>query len=368
MRFVAFALAVVILGAIVSCAADMPVAPGPGAKVTGIVQDREGNPVASVRLYFEPRSSGGSVAYGSAITGPDGTYSVELGEGTYRVQILPPYDRGYPFVTVESFQVSRDGGRFEYRYTGTLVSGTATGPGGSPMATFGVGADAIGSAGWASVEGRNGSYSLLLAPGSYLFTAAAPYGSGAPRYHFEATITEQDTVIDLDFSGSEITVHVSLFGSPVPEVEIGAEGSEVTAYAVTDIDGNARLYLPPGGYTITADTNVRGITGPERRYVEVQGDGTVPFDLSGVRWDATVRRSGDLQPVPQADVYVYEIGGTRWGGAQTDQNGRFTMIVRPGWGHDIRITPAGSLRAYSVNGVASSADSTFDLPIPVPAP
>jgi hypothetical protein len=339
----------------------MPVAPGTDSNVTGTILDREGQPVEGARLYFERRTQGPHPNYASATTGADGSYSAELREGAYRVQIQPPYDRGFPYVLVESFEVPHGGGRFDYRYTGTLVSGSATGPGGEPMSTFQVGASAIDFLSWVSTEGRNGTYSLLLNPGRYEFDAHPGYASGAPRYHFEATITEQDTVIDLDFSGSEITIHVSLFGSPVPDVQVGAQGSDVTASSDTDIDGNARLYLPPGGYTITAATSAYGITGPERQYVDVQGAGTVPFDLSGVRWNATVRRRGDLQSVSQAEVYVYEIGGARWGGAHTDQNGTFAMIVHPDWGHDIRVIPPGSSQAYTVTGVASSADSTFDL-------
>ena len=371
MRVLATILLVASLLGLVSCAADMPTAPGSSTnRVTGSILDRDGSPMGETRIYFEPRSAGLASPLNPATTASDGTFSLEVREGTYRVYIQPPYNETYPPVSVESFQVPRGGTRFDYRYTGTLVSGVATGPQGDPMSVFHVGANEKNGIGFNSTDGRNGSYSILLQPGTYDFYASPASGAGLPRFRFEATITEQDTTIDLDFSGSEITVHVSLFGSPIPDVIVYAEGTSVSAYSATDIDGNARLYLPPAGYTISVESNVSGMTGPERRYVDVQGDGTVPFDLTGARWDVTVLRSGDHQPVSQAEVYVYEIGGSRYGSSRTDQYGKFAMVVQPNWGHEIRIIPPGSFQAYTVTNVASAADSTFDLlvPIPVPAP
>ncbi|HEU5310078.1 MAG TPA: hypothetical protein VFV24_01370, partial [Candidatus Eisenbacteria bacterium] len=71
----------------------------------------------------------------------------------------------------------------------------------------------------------------------------------------------------------------------------------------------------------------------------------------------------DLDP----QSLVQEIGADRFGSTSTDASGRFEMIVRPGVLHNLWVQPSSG-GTYIVNGIASSADSTFDIPINVPVP
>lgn len=371
MRVVTILLVAATACGLVSCAADMPLAPGAGATVEGIVVDRAGNPVEHVRLYFQPVNPQLGLPYTQAAeTEADGSYSLELQEGGYRVQIVPPYDAGYLYARVD-FTVREGKNRLDYQYTGTLVSGTATGPGGIAVSAFQVYASLIGAEAFGSASAMNGAYWLLLPPGRYIFNASPegdPFGSGLPRFEFQADISAQDTTVNLDFSGHAIEVQVSLNGVPLPGTNVGATRAGVIASSRTDVLGEATLYLPSGGYTLTVDSNTHGITGPEQRYLDVQGPGTVPIGLTGVRWNVTVRRSADLEPVPQAKVNVREVGGGKYGYAVTDLSGTFSMIVRPDWAHDMRIFPSSAVQEYVVGGIASSADSTFDILVDIPLP
>jgi hypothetical protein len=371
MRILPIILAIATAAVLVSCAADMPVVPGAGATVEGIVVDREGSPVEHVRLFFQPFNPQPRQPYTqSAETEADGTYSLELDKGAYRVQIVPPFDAGYLYARVD-FTVHEGENRLDHRYTGALMSGTATGPGGTPLSEFRVYASLIGGEAYGSASGTNGAYWLVLPPGRYIFQAAPegfPFGSGLPRFEFQADISAQDTTVNLDFSGHAIEIQVSLNGVPLPATNVGATSTGVIASSRTDILGEATLYLPSGGYTMTVESNAHGITGPEQRFVDVHGPGSVPIDLTGVRWNVTVRRSSDLEPVPQAQVDVREVGGAKQGYAETDHSGTFSMVVRPDWIHEIQIIPPSSFQGYVVSGIISSADSTFDLLVDLPLP
>ncbi|HET9250980.1 MAG TPA: hypothetical protein VFP58_02550 [Candidatus Eisenbacteria bacterium] len=367
-RSVVLVLAVVMAGGVLSCAADMPVAPelvGKGV-VNGIVLDRDGNPLDQVRVIFGQTPATQPTPYVQTQTRADGTFELELEAGSYRVQLWPHTHREYPQADM-SFTVKAGESRFEYRYAGVFVSGTAIGPGG--VAIPGVFVAAYGDNGYFSTSGQNGSYRILLDPGEYSFQAyAGSVPLNLPRLEFQATVSPQDTTIDLDFSGHELTIDVTLFGLPLPGAYITAYRSGVSAAAETDALGTAVIYLPTGTYDFRVNAGITGITGPERRAVGVAASGPIHFALGGARWTTTVRRAGDQSPVALANVNVIEIGSDRQGSTSTDQTGRFQMVVQPDVLHSVWIRPLGSNNSYLANGIASSADSTFDLLVDIPAP
>src|SRR5215204_128926 len=210
------ALAVLVLGCVASCSGDMPSAPSalqPETKfqVNVAVLDRDGDPVSPARLFFRlegvtsPPPSG---SYEFVETDENGAFSVELLKGRYQVQIGPPYDQGLPAVDT-TFVVGAGLNRLEYRYSGVLVTGTATGPGDGAMRNFYVVASGIDVPYYISTSGEDGTYRLLLKPGRYAFRAYPGGPEGMAHFEFVAAISTQDTVIDLDFSGHEISVRVS---------------------------------------------------------------------------------------------------------------------------------------------------------------
>jgi hypothetical protein len=373
MRFVQLVLAVLMSGGLLSCAADMPVAPeliGRGT-VNGVVLDRDGDPMDQVRVTFVQRPPGQGTPgqpslYFQALTKADGTFEVELDAGSYEVRLWPHLYPGIPQVQTP-FTVKAGENSFEYRYTGVFVSGTVAGPGGLPVPDAFVAA--FGEKGYVSTTSQNGSYQLLLSPGEYYFSAHASSNTlHLPHLDFEATVPPQDTTIDLDFSGHELTILVTLFDLPLPGAYITAQRSGVSASALTNAQGDAVIYLPAGAYDFWVSAGFSGITGPERRAIDVQSSGPIGFALGGVRWTATVRRTGDQSPVALAEVNVSEIASDRQGVASTDQTGTFHMVVRPDMLHNVSIRPYGSNLSYLANGIASSSDSTFDLLVDIPVP
>lgn len=375
MRPLGLTLLTVALGSVLSCAGDMPVAPKLQSTVTGIIQDRDGNPLGGVRITFveepetvqPPQLPRPAIARLRTQTGPDGTFQGEILEGAYRVWIEPLSSRGLPAEEVP-FVVAGATSHFEFRYSGVLLSGTATGPGGAPLPGFSVIAYRFEDYRAVSTQAIQGTYELLLQPGRYTLSAYPGTSNGLPSLELETTISDQDTTIDFDFSGHEVRIDVTLFGNALPATHVTADKPGVFNSAQTGIDGEALMYLPDGTYEFRVTAPGDGITRPEKRSVSVQGDAVVPIDLSGVRWQVTVRRSADMTPVPHASVYAQEIGFDRYGSTSTDALGRFQMIVRPGVAHDVWIQPGGSTGTYTVNGVASTSDSTFDLSINVPSP
>lgn len=86
---------------------------------------------------------------------------------------------------------------------------------------------------------------------------------------------------------------------------------------------------------------------------------TLDFDLSGVEWTGTVRRSADSTAVAYARVFALDqesyIGAT----ALTDPLGAFRLIVRTGVTYQVSVGAATN--HYIIGDIASAADSTFDL-------
>jgi len=369
MRTFRFAVVPVMLMCVASCAGDMPVAPRADIEVTGIIRERDGAPLRGAYVLFviDPLPLEPPYYHLRTQTGPDGTFRGEVPEGNYSVAIQPRVPDGLPDIEVP-FTVNEGSSHFEYRYSGVIVSGTATGPGGFPVGVFSVNAYRTGGGfEYISTQATGGTYEILLRPGTYEFAAYAGSAPGLPRPNFSVNVPDQDTTIHFDFGGHEVRVHVSLFGNGLPGAYIAAQKPGINNDVETDLDGDAVFYLPSGTYEFQVGIPTDGITGPEQRSVEIQGDTTVPIDLSGVRWTGTVRRSSDLMPVPHAGVYVQEITTYRYGRTSTDASGRFEMIVRPGVAHNLWVQPSSGGN-FTVNGIASNADSTFDIPINVPAP
>ena len=370
MRTLRLAFVPVVLLCMASCSGDMPVVPRANMEVTGVIRERDGAPLSGAYIYFlvDPQPSEPPFYHLRTQTGPDGTFRGEVPEGHYRVAISPRGSDGLPEIEVP-FTVSESSNHFEFRYSGVLVSGTGTGPGGTPVGGFSVNAYRTdGGYEYISTRATGSTYQILLRPGPYDFGAyAGSSAPGLPRLSFSVNVPDQDTTIHVDFGGHEVRVQVSLFGNGVPGAYVSAYKPGVGNDVETNLEGEAVFYLPSGTYELQALAPTTGITGPEVRTVEIQGETTVPIDLSGIRWTGTVRRSSDQMPVPHAAVYVQEIATNRYGRTSTDASGRFEMIVRPGLSHNLWVQPTSGGN-FTVNGIASSADTTFDIPINVPVP
>ncbi len=147
--------------------------------IAGTVTDSSSAPVSGISVSACP-TTGPSACFG-ATTGTDGTYTLGLPAGSYTVSFDDPtnaHPSGYygasgfaatpadavP-VTVASSAVS---GIDVQLPAGHLVKGTVTGPGGDPLAGVGVYPCASRDCQQGWTTGADGSYTLNLAPGSYV--------------------------------------------------------------------------------------------------------------------------------------------------------------------------------------------------------
>jgi hypothetical protein len=369
MRHLAVVLALIVLGGLVSCAEDDPVSPPANASVSGVLLDRAGAPVPEVEISFWLLPLSPTLPHPYQIrTSNDGSYSLSLPPGHYRVEMDAPNQLGYPDFGMFS-DVKPGANRLDHRYAGTLVRGAGVGPDGRGLSFFRVVASNMVEG---SVEtfGTYGEYRLLLKPGAYQFHANPEAHPGLPSFGFDAAISEYDTTIDLSFSGHEVDLSVSLLGAPLQNAEMWANKTiagdpPVVVRTRTDINGDAKMYVPSGEYTLRIRL-APGITGPETRTLNVEGDMTQAIDLLAVRWRVTVRRAGTLEPLSPGYVTVRENAGSRFGSSHLDENGTFEMVVRPDTPHDIVVGLFGSTTQDVVSGVTSSADATFDIVVDLP--
>ena len=96
-------------------------------------------------------------------------------------------------------------------------------------------------------------------------------------------------------------------------------------------------------------------------------DASMPIDFPATRWDVTLRRTSDSSPLPFTLIYASEIGSNRSASTRSDLSGAFRLFVRPNVGYDLRIGSFYS-NAITIPNVSSTADSTFDLYVDIPAP
>jgi hypothetical protein len=366
---------IVIASGMVSCS-DIPTAPKPpqaplgNITVGGTITDRDGPGVVAF-LSFRPLPlSPGQPSPYFAVTNGSGAFQVSLPQGTYEVRVQPDYLSGLPSVTVPKFEVSGTGSQFNYRYSGTRVTGSITGPGGSLLGDAYVTASSGANQIYLNVRASNGHYSMLLPPGNYeLYGEPGIYDGGIPTIEVEANITSADTTINLDLTGNVVTVTATLGGStPLANVGILANSDAigVRATARSRLDGSAVLYLPSGGYSFTAVSPDGSIVGPETGYWSISGDTSIPIDFPGTRWDVTLRRTADNSALPFTSIYAFEIGSGRYASTTSDLLGRFQVFVRPNQGYDLQIQPGGQV--IFVPNISSGADSTFDILVNAPVP
>ncbi len=149
----------------------MPTAPHAVVTIEGSVRDRDGVAMMETYVYFTPEAdpSGNFLPSTYVRTDTDGAFKTALAEGSYAVGIDPPNSTGYPEGRVGKFTVDRSKPRFDYRFSGTKVSGSLTGPGGPLLTRAYIQCSDAPYRTTASAVTTGGHYSLFIPPGLYTF-------------------------------------------------------------------------------------------------------------------------------------------------------------------------------------------------------
>jgi hypothetical protein len=223
------------------------------------------------------------------------------------------------------------------------------------------------SAGGARSSLRSGSYSLLLPAGAYsLYADDADYLSGLPPRFIAGVPITADTTIDIELTGIEVSGRVSgPDGLPMDSVRVRAE---YVVQNLTKSDGSYRLYVPPGPYRIWFQPPhpfyiFPRVTAP----MTISAPVSIDSDLSGVEWTGTVRRLGTREPLSGIRLLVTQVGDEvgRSAAISSGTQGEFRFILERYRSYDLQTNTLGTSGwTTSLQGVAATADTTFEVLIP----
>ena len=338
-----------------------------------------------------------------ATTGIDGTYSAVVPDGTYDVRVDPATGDGFVSTTVEDIAVATS-----RRLDVVLVSAGVTRLSGVVHKSDGTviaGAEVVATSNatgesWATTTGADGSFSLVVAPGSYGLGVSDGSGTrdGLPPFWSFGTRVDASTDRTVDVTLPPVaTLRVEALGSddaPIAHAvvdlppyglstvvdglpagwQVSGEADLSSFSAFTDADGTAQFVVFDG-------SSAGGATGrvspqPESGYgetiftaPEIQGDTSVVVHPPGlVRVSGTLRKA-DGTPVVGAVVQLTSLATGEESDTSSAVDGSYSFSVAPG---------SYSLRAYDAFGmpdglppfwafgtrVELTTDRTVDMTLP----
>jgi hypothetical protein len=257
-------------------------------EIKGTVTGPDGKPLANIQVLASFDFPPPAIFESHATTASDGTYSMTVLPGTCTVRVLDPsatYLTGYysstgftldfdsaTLVTVSTSDVT---GIDVQMQTGHRISGTVTGPAGTPLAQISVSAQQTDkSMDWYVVDAKtasDGTYSVAVPAGSYsveFIDSGRNYltgfysSSGVTAFWDSATpvpVRESDvTGIDVQMeTGYLISGKITGTGAaPLANVFVVADSPahSYEARATTAADGTYSITVPASGYTVAYDS------------------------------------------------------------------------------------------------------------------
>jgi len=356
-------LASITIPFVLSCTL-MPTAPRVPITVEGRISGPSGEPLEGAVIVF---LSGEAVdtGWGVAETDSLGQYAVSLLTGSYAANVYPPDDYGAP-AHYARVTFSNSHHRYDFSFQGFRVTGRVLAPTAAPIGSGYISAykqDPPHGSAYAPL--RSGSYSLLLPAGVYsLHARDANSYSGLPARYVGGVPITADTTIDIDFTGIEVSGHVSgPEGLPMDSVRVRAE---YVVQNYTKPDGSYRLYVPTGTYRIWFLPPHAYILPRVTAPMTVSAPVTIESDFSGVEWTGTVRRLGTGVPLPEVHLFVRQVGDEvgRGASAVSGAQGEFRFILERDRSYDLQTYTPGSGWTTRLQGVAATADTTLEILVP----
>lgn len=310
-------------------------------------------------------------------TDQDGSYSIVVSPGTYKIQFFAPPGTGYlnrfwsvgadgaaDFWTAGNVAAG-DTGRNIALPRGVVLSGVVTSTGGAPLQGVGVNALACSGstcrfASWAGTD-KDGKYSLAVANGiAYRILFAAPFGQPYISQWYQGKAT-QDLADPVTPAGNATLTTVQLAaGAPItgrvtdangvgiPGVGVGA--LTCSGFSCTNVGnggtgptGEFSIVAPAGSYKINVFPPpgspfvgqwYDGQTGPDTA-TPVAAPSTTPIVIKLARGSRISGRitDGAGQPIPNVDVNANSCSASQcfWaGGTRTAENGTYSIVVANG--------------------------------------
>jgi hypothetical protein len=338
--------------------------------ISGVVSaEATGLGIAETAVVVSQASGGGTVA--TTITALDGSYSVEVPEGTYDITFTPPSGSGFESVVDQGESVTGNetidvglvsGG--QERAKRVTWSGVLRGEGGVPLPYGELVLRGSGEVGLVYVAvGSDGAFSVSVPVGVYRLSVFASYtqlgGGFTPGYwgvYFRGAVVDlsEDLHQDLTLPVHMVTVHVlRADGAPeTGEVGVGITGRETEEGGEEDALVSGAGLLAPGieateghgGGATSANGSVTVAVpdfpaGAATGHVSIPyGQGEPSFDASGVSEDesisvklpeesrfAGVVRGESGAPLAGVRVRLRATDGAGEESATTESNGSFTI-------------------------------------------
>jgi hypothetical protein len=340
--------------------------------ITGTVTGSDGSPLAGIHVIALDQAAGNFLTWTSTAT--DGTYTLAVPPGSYTLGFNEPnsdYVGGCysssGFTTDQGacspvdVTTSDVGGIDVQIPTGLKISGTVTGPSGTPLADIELTTNWEWPWTW-TVTGSDGTYSLAVPAGSYTVTIYDPSGTyvgGCYDSSSSSGFSDQGactpvSVTNQDVSGIDVTMPLALHitgtvtgpdGAPLANISVGAQEGNYNANASTGSDGTYSLAVPAGSYTVWFnDPNANYVRGcysssSSSGFTTDQGAcASVDVTTSGVSGvDVTMplglKISGTVtgpSGTPLADINVGAHAPNFNAGMTTAADGTYSFAVLPG--------------------------------------
>ena len=354
----------------------MPLAPRVLVHVDGQVLDRDGAPIVNAGVTLLPLDPlpenrppfGHGFPILTTRTDSKGHFRVDLTEASYLVDVEPLDYQGYPNLRVKQLVISRDSPNPILRYEGVYLRGRVFATTGEELALINVIAASSSPATSVSYEGAS-PFRLLLPAGEQCYLRVdGTYSSGLPTLDTTIVMSDHDDSLQIFLDGHYVHVHVTTNQiTPLPGINIYPRSLATISSlrsSITDLNGDASLYLRNGDYQLSMYTGVSGMA-PWSFITTVQGDQSLAYDLTPVRLTGTVRSSADQSPIPEAGIGVSESGSLPQDYQPqsyfeaTDAEGTFLLLVRPGMTYRLNAF-ANGFGTSSVD-LSLGTDSTVDF-------
>ena len=348
---------------------------GVGLHVGGTVRGPTAAGVQNVNLDLYEACTGEKLPTAHDATDASGVYSIYVPSGTYSVRYNPPACKGLAALRLGDQVINQDAVLDASLPAAFAVSGRVLDNLGQPVQgakiKFYVGSTRQGATG--DESSAAGTFSILMAPGSYGVNVEPPVGRDLLVAHIsQVNVSGPVALGDIQLpAGIPVTgvVH-GAGGVPVENVNVNAVDSTTRArvrlaHDSSAADGTFRVIVPAGTYDFQYDPpSCTGLAPAAQKNVAVGA----PYSLPMIQLVAGVHATGRVVdasavPVQLANLDFYAPGTQdRFYVANdtTDSTGHYDLLVQPGTYDIVFKPPAGThLRTVRRSSIALPANTTL---------
>ena len=348
---------------------------GVGLNVGGTVRGPTSAGVQNVNLDLYDVCTGEKLPTAHDSTDASGVYSIYVPQGTYSVHYNPPSCKGLAALRLSDQVVDQNATIDASLPAAFAVSGRALDNLGQPVQgakiKFYVGNTRQGATN--DDTSALGTFSVLMAPGSYGVNVEPPVG----RDLLVAHVSQVDASVPVAIGDIQLPAGIPVTGvihgpggTPVENVNVNAVDSTTRArvrlsHDSTAVDGTFRVIVPPGTYDFQyAPPACTGLAPTSQKSVTVGA----PYSLPLVQLVAAVHAVGRVvdasaTPVDLADLDFYAPGTQdRFyvPNDTTDSTGQYDVPVQPGTYDIVFKPPTGThLRTVRRSTVAIPTNTTL---------